>query len=352
MKDKDLKMKGLFTVRKEDWGYVLYNEAYDRIGRFLKSDYKGIDSSVALASYAQKTFYGTQNVAKEVDLSAPLSVSWMVTNACNSKCLHCRTNSGQPDRDELGLSDAYRLLEMLKDLGVLRLVISGGEPLVRKDIVKILKETNRLGLNVVLSTNGFLLNSLFEADVYPNFVEVSLDHTDEEKNDWFRGFKGYTSVLINNLKILKKKGIKFRVMTTLSRFNWEQIKELSDLVCSLGAVQHEYLSLIPTGRAVNWSGDYALSNEEYHLAREEIKKQADLYRGKLTFDCFNEGSNLDLNRCYFLIDPRGDVYTFDTEINNNVLVGNVMTNTLKALWNSKEFDRRAHLDYWTAVDFI
>lgn len=340
------------TVRKEDWGYVLYDKTHDKIWRFSKEEYSKLDLQTDISSCVRDSFYGTQLISPEADLKAPLSVSWMTTNGCNSKCLHCRADSGKAYEGELSLTESLHMLEAIKELGVLRVVISGGEPLVRKNIVEILNKTAELDLNVVLSTNGFALKKLFAANVYPNFIEVSLDHPNVAKNDVFRGLPGGTAIVLENLRELKRRGIKFRIMTTLSRFNYDEMENLSELVYSLGATHHEYLRLIPTGRAVNLTKEYSLSDDEYHTARERVISLANKYRGKMALDCFSEGSNFDFNHCYFLIDPKGGVYTFDTHKNDNVLVGNIREKSLEDIWNSGGFNRRAHLDYWTVSNFI
>lgn len=90
-------------------------------------------------------------------------VHWDITNECNSRCAHCYNLGAQDGRRECAgaaLSDVERsdLLKALREQGVFRLVVSGGEPLLHPRIFDLLAEARSLGFQVVLYTNGLLVD--------------------------------------------------------------------------------------------------------------------------------------------------------------------------------------------------
>jgi sulfatase maturation enzyme AslB (radical SAM superfamily) len=86
-------------------------------------------------------------------------VVWNVTKQCNLKCLHCyaRATPG-PAPDELGHVEALALLQDLKEFGVPVVLFSGGEPLMRPDLLELVERTVSLGMRAVISTNGTLID--------------------------------------------------------------------------------------------------------------------------------------------------------------------------------------------------
>ena len=88
-------------------------------------------------------------------LSAPKAVIWDVTYDCNMSCPHCLTDSGLKARGELDTRAAFRLIDVLSAAKVLYLSLSGGEPLLRKDILDLLRRIAGTGMRVDIATNGF-----------------------------------------------------------------------------------------------------------------------------------------------------------------------------------------------------
>ena len=75
----------------------------------------------------------------------PLSASIIVTNKCNLRCIHCHLSSGTALENEMTTEEIFRVIDEAKDLGVKRLIISGGEPLVRNDIMSIIEYASKHG---------------------------------------------------------------------------------------------------------------------------------------------------------------------------------------------------------------
>jgi MoaA/NifB/PqqE/SkfB family radical SAM enzyme len=86
-------------------------------------------------------------------------VVWDVTRSCNLACIHCFADSAaQAYPGELTTAQGRELLEDLAQFGVREVVLSGGEPLVRRDTLALVEYSRALGLTFALSTNGTLLD--------------------------------------------------------------------------------------------------------------------------------------------------------------------------------------------------
>ncbi len=98
-------------------------------------------------------------------LSAPETVHWAVTYSCNRDCPDCYTRRFSFIKNELGTTDAMKLIDKIADWGVFQLAIGGGEPLLRKDLLKLVQYAANRGLSVNITTgklkiDSYLLESL------------------------------------------------------------------------------------------------------------------------------------------------------------------------------------------------
>ena len=120
-------------------------------------------------------------------------VFWNITWACNLRCVHCYINAGPtPGPGELGRDEALRVAKELIDYGVPMVVLSGGEPLIRRDFWDILGVLSG-GTRVGVSTNGTLITRSTAkrlANYGVSYVGISLDSHRPEVHDSIRGVKG------------------------------------------------------------------------------------------------------------------------------------------------------------------
>ena len=102
-------------------------------------------------------------------ISSAIWASFDVTLNCTSKCEYC--SNWRASHKDLTTEEVRLVLFKLKEIGVIRLCISGGEPLLRKDIVKIIRFAKGLGFSVDLTTNGAICN----ANLYRDLIDAGLD---------------------------------------------------------------------------------------------------------------------------------------------------------------------------------
>jgi radical SAM protein with 4Fe4S-binding SPASM domain len=83
-------------------------------------------------------------------------VQWLATYRCNFQCSFCEASANREQADELTIQEVYTLIDDLRAMGAKRLLISGGEPLVREDMPEIIRYATRAGLSLGLVSNGYL----------------------------------------------------------------------------------------------------------------------------------------------------------------------------------------------------
>lgn len=230
-------------------------------------------------------------------LSAPKSVIWDVTYACNLSCPHCLTASGARTVNELNTQDACRLVDKLSEAQVLYLSLAGGEPLLRKDILHILAHIAETGIRVDIATNGYALPStlLREFRELPIFhVQVSLDGIGRE-HDAFRGRRGSFSRACNTLKRLKDEGLSTSVSTTATARNIGHLEEIVDLAAELGCDAYKAIPFIPAGRGKSSAAALRLDRQSSLRMCKILTEASSRYRGRMS---------VQMESTYaFLLDP-------------------------------------------------
>jgi radical SAM protein len=185
---------------------------------------------------------------------APFTIAWEITRACAFACRHCRAEA-QPRRDprELTTAEAFQLIDEFREFGNPILVLTGGDPMMRRDLFDLLGYAVECGLRTSLTPTTTrlvtpqALRRVREAGI--RRIAISLDGPSAEAHDSFRGFPGSFGTALAIARHAVDAGLSFQVNTTVSRYNLHLLDELSELVDRLGAVQWSVFFLVPTGRA-------------------------------------------------------------------------------------------------------
>jgi 12,18-didecarboxysiroheme deacetylase len=191
-------------------------------------------------------------------------VVWNVTKACNLKCIHCYAKADNKRApDELTTEEGYKLLEDLVQFGSPVILFSGGEPLVRPDILDLIYRAVNLGLRTVISTNGVLIDDSLAKEFKKlgvSYVGISLDGW-KEVHDKFRGVKGAFEKVISAVEACKKENLKVGLRFTMSKLNAKEIPKIFDLVEELKIPRICFYHLVYSGRGSKLI-DQDLSHEE------------------------------------------------------------------------------------------
>jgi MoaA/NifB/PqqE/SkfB family radical SAM enzyme len=155
----------------------------------------------------------------------PYHVQWMITRKCNYRCKGCNVWREQ-DAKELSTEEIKKGLDILKELDVIEIVISGGNPLLREDIKEIIDYASRSFITTVYD-NGSMAAEKIDALRNADFVAISIDSLDPSKNDLIKGVKGSWKKAVQAVDRLHEEGINVSVTPTISQFNLYEIIDLT-----------------------------------------------------------------------------------------------------------------------------
>ncbi len=181
----------------------------------------------------------------------PYVIAWESTKACKFACLHCRAEAQtQSDPRELTTEEAKDLISQIA--GEKRLfIITGGDPLLREDIFQIIEYANDLGLRVALALSGSKVNQESAEKMKKSgvaHISFSLDGSNSEIHDAFRGIIGAYNRTMKNISHIKKVELPFNILTTVTKYNYTDIWKIQTLVEKLGVSMWDLFMLVPTGR--------------------------------------------------------------------------------------------------------
>jgi heme b synthase len=193
-------------------------------------------------------------------------VAWEVTRRCNLRCLHCRASAQDSTHpDELTTQEARDLLEDVASFASPVMILTGGEPLLRGDILDIARYGTDLGLRMVMAPNGTLLTPQMAVDLREAGIQrisISLDGAEKRAHDAFRGVDGAFEGALDGIRSAKEAGLSFQINTTVTKRNLQDVPEIMDLAVRLGAVAHHIFLLVPTGRGRTLTAE-RITGEEY-----------------------------------------------------------------------------------------
>jgi radical SAM protein len=210
---------------------------------------------------------------------APFTIAWEVTRACAFVCRHCRAEA-QPRRhpDELTSEEALRLIDQIKEIGDPILVITGGDPMMRRDLYDILAYAVEKGLRTSLTPTTTRLASAKALarvkDAGVRRVALSIDGPTPESHDAFRGFSGSFEIAKRIAKDIVSVGLSLQINTTVSRYNLELLEEMTQMVADMAAVQWSVFFLVPTGRGKADDMISALEHERVFHWLYDLSEQA------------------------------------------------------------------------------
>ena len=302
-------------------------------------------NNASAVQFIEKTLPGISEPPKPVPticaptFTAPKTVIWDVTYACNLNCLHCLTNSGRRGSKELNTDEAFQLIDILAGAKVLYLSLTGGEPFARSDILELLAYIAETGMRVNIATNGFhvsprIIKGLRHLPVFQ--IQVSVDGIGEQ-HDRIRGRQGAFENACEILRCFKDEGLSTSINTTASAQNIDRLGEIIDLAVELGCDAFKAIPFIPAGRGKQnesqlrldrqgslkltrtlaeksreWAGRINISTESTFLFLMDPPARSDVVDGRMIcsagYDELSVGADGTAYPCPFLHDyPLGNL---------------------------------------------
>lgn len=244
----------------------------------------------------------------------PLAVCWIITNKCNFKCSYCEVWDRK--KKELNTNQIFSIIDKLKKKKVQRISIFGGEPLLLKDIGKIIEYIKSKDIFVGLGTNGYLLKERINEVKNVDTLHVSFDGSEEIHNKQISN--GTYSRVLNGIKVAREKKIKVWATTVLTKNN---INELNFILEKAKEIDFTTYFQPVVNRALSGNVDFLFPNIiDYRKAISNlIYYKNNGYKKTITNSLTNlkilkgwPNHNINI-KCYsrylrMFIDSNGDVY--------------------------------------------
>ncbi|MBF0103105.1 MAG: radical SAM protein [Desulfobacterales bacterium] len=257
------------------------------------------------------------------------TIEFTVTADCNVNCEMCYASKiKQKDKNYLTPEQYHSIWKQAKKLGAFSIIISGGEPTTRKDIVEVIAALDPRNTIIAFVTNSIRINKAFlhklkESGV--NILHLSLNSVDEDENDRMRDYKGHLKHVMSIITVAKEMGFEVCLSTVVSHNGFERTKKLTEFAKknNIGVV---FSLACPTG---NWAGareNLLTSNEWIHI--DQYMKNNPYIRSDWTIN-LSLKTECPGGREKICISPYGDVMGCGM---NFISHGNVLEEPLEIIW--------------------
>lgn len=215
---------------------------------------------------------------------------WECTLKCNLRCQHCGSDCKVSNmQQDMPLHDFLPVLDDLSthiDPHRVLVITTGGEPLVRPDIIECGCEITRRGYLWGMVSNGMLLTSqmldnLIDAGL--KTIAISLDGFREEHN-WMRGHEQSFDRAVSAIKALSHRRITWDVITCVNKRNYKDLEAFKEFLLSIGVRQWRIFTVFPAGRAKD-NDDLQLTPEQKRGVMVFIVRTRKENRIRLSFSC-------------------------------------------------------------------
>lgn len=269
--------------------------------------------------------------AKAKEKGLPLSGTFEITGRCNFNCRMCYIHSSDCARaanDELPAKWWTDLGREAVDAGMVFLLITGGEPLIRNDFAEIYAELCKMGCIISLNSNGYLINDKIKElfrKYPPNRVNVSIYGSDDDTYESFTGVRGFSKVM-QNVRDLRDMGIDVRFNCSITPDNRSDMANIYNVCKNLGFHVKTTSYMFPQIRVngvhgenqnrlspeeaaecrVAWS-KLKYSPEEFVLRAKAMKAKIDEFFSKGISDAPAEGVACRAGRTCFWVNKQGEM---------------------------------------------
>lgn len=287
-----------------------------------------------------------------------------LTYRCNFRCIHCLQGSKEfVPPPEMTTREWFKALKEMSDLGITFLFVTGGEPLLRKDAIDVMREASEYAFSTRLYTNGILFNDELAnrlSKMENPWVQISLHGIDPASCDSFVGIPGAFNRILRAIRMLVDHGVRVSVATAFRDDLISRMPEFPRVLSEMGVREWIPTLIMPMGCAFdNWRGLRA-SNDTIRSFVENLLRLASIYKGTdldvyspfsirvlqgsravwehppaLTFSC-------DLYGQYINVDPEGNVHPCDRL--TTLTLGNLRNESLQEVLSKKDMIVRQKLE--------
>ncbi|KPJ55569.1 hypothetical protein AMJ49_06860 [Parcubacteria bacterium DG_74_2] len=281
-------------------------------------------------------------------MKSPVAVLWNFTYWCNMNCIHCfsREEAKRSKNKEIDETQAKQIAEQIIEAEVLHVNFGGGEPLGRVDFFNIAENLVNGGVGISLSTNGWLVNdetAQFLKTLDIRSVSVSIHGSTRKIHDDFHRCTGAFNGAVNAIKTLLEKEIYTKIVTTVTRYNINDIANISKLANELQVNEFVLQSFKLPINFNKKQQDILIPKEDWKeiIKRfSDIKKNVNRERPKIHFDFLNDPviaqilekkSDCPCGKFTCTIKPNGELVPCPFV---NIVAGSLLENSLINLWEN------------------
>jgi len=295
-------------------------------------------------------------------------LAWEITGKCNLNCIHCRSSSDMgSDEGDFTLDEAKKFIDDITPFAHPDAVLSGGEPLLRKDVFDIAAYGTSKGLRMAMATNGALVDDSVCEKIKESgirIVSLSLDGSTAAIHDDFRKQPGAFQDTLRASELFKKHGIEFLINSSFTKRNQDDIPNVYKQAKKMGATAWYMFMIVPTGRGqdimteliskedyeemLNWHYDMEKEEDDmlvrptcaphyYRIVLQRSKKDKEKFkRRSLKFSTGGSKGCL-AGQLICLIDVDGEVLPCSYFPKS---AGNVRKQPFKDIWENSELFKR------------
>lgn len=289
---------------------------------------------------------------------------WECTLRCNFNCVHCGSDcTSKATLPDMPKEHFLKTLDELRphvDPNNTMIIVTGGEPLVRKDLEECGEAMYNMGYPWGLVTNGWELKekrlaSLLNAGL--RSVTISLDGYSHESHEWFRGKKGSWLRAINAIhRVTSTPGLVYDIVTCVNKKNITELPKLLDLLISLEVTHWRLFTVFPKGRAKG-NPLLQLSVDEFVYLMNFIRETRIEGKINVSYGCEGYVSDYEMevrNTPFFCqagihiasILVNGDISACPS-LRGDYVQGNIYSDNLWTVWNTRYQNMRDRS--WTKV---
>lgn len=254
----------------------------------------------------------------------PEVITFRITSKCNYNCKYCLS----PKKiEELELDSLSKIFELLFKNGAKAIVLTGGEPTIRKDFIEIIKEIKKNNLKIFLDTNGsFFFKYKKVIDENVEVLGLPMDFS-----NWSYRDKGQMETILKILEYYKNKEEKpiIRIGTVVTKENYKELNKIAELLRNYSIDIWKIYEFLPQNiNAINNKASLQISPEDFEQVTREIKEKfSDFF--KITIS-----KRKNRNKAYFFINPDGTVFMplDNPDICKEEIIGNIFDEEIVEKW--------------------
>ena len=261
----------------------------------------------------------------------------MVTESCNLRCKYCYISAGESNVQAAPTQQIFHMIDLLNTIGIKKLIIGGGEPLVREDIFDILdRSTARMPTHLL--TNGTLINEKTAQKLALSGIDgvgISLDSPMPKVHDELRD--GSFNATINGIKLCVKEGFDVDIGVCVTTKNFGYALDLIRFAENIGATSITFEGLNPVGRGKNCA-NLALTAKQTDTFLQTIYEILRDIKPNIKIIMFypqwvrwsKDATGCEIGKSFFGLRPNGDILPCT---NLPITLGNLLEDDFSAIWN-------------------